>query len=119
MCARSQDKFDDEFWEGRDVIVNALDNVKARMYVDGRCVFYRRPLLESGTLGTKANAQVHVSVCVCVCVCVCAAAAALRPAPVARLCGRACRGVCAFAVGHAYLYLHLLIRVVHDANPAR
>ncbi len=71
MCARSQDKFDDEFWEGRDVIVNALDNVKARMYVDGRCVFYRRPLLESGTLGTKANAQVHVSVCVCVFVCVC------------------------------------------------
>lgn len=40
--------------------VNALDNLKARQYVDGRCVFYGLPLLESGTLGTKANCQVIV-----------------------------------------------------------
>mgnify|MGYP002712333966 CR=1 FL=1 len=38
--------------------MNALDNIKARMYVDGRCVFYLKPLLESGTLGTKCNSQV-------------------------------------------------------------
>lgn len=29
--------FNDEFWEGLDVVVNALDNVNARMYVDSRC----------------------------------------------------------------------------------
>ena len=28
------------------------------MYVDQRCVFFRKPLLESGTLGTKGNTQV-------------------------------------------------------------
>lgn len=28
--------------------------------MDRRCVFYRKPLLESGTLGTKANTQVVV-----------------------------------------------------------
>lgn len=50
--------FDDEFWGSLDVVVNALDNLKARQYVDGRCVFYGLPLLESGTLGTKANCQV-------------------------------------------------------------
>ncbi len=26
--------------------------------MDQRCVFYRKPLLESGTLGTKGNTQV-------------------------------------------------------------
>ena len=28
--------------------------------MDRRCVFYRKPLLESGTLGTKGNTQVVV-----------------------------------------------------------
>ena len=41
-------------------MVNALDNLKARQYVDGRCVFYGLPLLESGTLGPKGNTQVVV-----------------------------------------------------------
>lgn len=69
--------FNDAFWletgrvqvEGRpkvpvtggiDIAVNALDNVKARKYVDSRCVFYHKPLLESGTEGTKFNHQVIV-----------------------------------------------------------
>lgn len=41
-------------------MTNALDNVVARQYMDRRCVFYRKPLLESGTLGTKANVQVVI-----------------------------------------------------------
>lgn len=49
--------FNDEFWSGLDVVVNALDNVKARLYVDARCVYFRKPLLESGTLGPKCNTQ--------------------------------------------------------------
>ncbi|KAJ9271702.1 hypothetical protein DTO212C5_2127 [Paecilomyces variotii] len=50
--------FNEEFWEDLDVVTNALDNVDARTYVDRRCVFFRKPLLESGTLGTKGNTQV-------------------------------------------------------------
>ena len=50
--------FNDDFWEGLDVVVNALDNVNARLYVDSRCVYFQKPLLESGTLGTKCNTQV-------------------------------------------------------------
>lgn len=38
--------------------MNAVDNVKARLYVDGRCVWYGKTLFESGTLGTKCNSQV-------------------------------------------------------------
>jgi len=50
--------FGHDFFEPLDVVVNALDNVEARTYVDRRCVFFRKPLLESGTLGTKGNTQV-------------------------------------------------------------
>eukprot|EP00768_Dysnectes_brevis_P008299 gnl/Dysnectes_brevis/742_a815_3218.p1 GENE.gnl/Dysnectes_brevis/742_a815_3218~~gnl/Dysnectes_brevis/742_a815_3218.p1 ORF type:complete len:995 (+),score=447.52 gnl/Dysnectes_brevis/742_a815_3218:51-3035(+) len=46
-----------QFWASKRVIVNALDNLTARRYVDSRCVMYGLPLLESGTLGQKANNQ--------------------------------------------------------------
>ncbi|KAJ1675270.1 E1 ubiquitin-activating protein [Spiromyces aspiralis] len=52
--------FDDVFFEGLDCVTNALDNIKARRYMDSRCVYYGLPLLESGTLGTKGNTQVVV-----------------------------------------------------------
>jgi len=50
--------FNEMFWESLDGVTNALDNVDARQYVDRRCVFFRKPLLDSGTLGTKGNTQV-------------------------------------------------------------
>ena len=50
--------FNDAFFESLHGVTNALDNVDARKYVDRRCVYYRKPLLESGTLGTKGNTQV-------------------------------------------------------------
>lgn len=50
--------FNENFWESLDGVTNALDNVEARQYVDRRCVFFRKPLLDSGTLGTKGNTQV-------------------------------------------------------------
>jgi len=30
------------------------------LYMDQRCVFFKKPLLESGTLGTKGNTQVVI-----------------------------------------------------------
>eukprot|EP01080_Neovahlkampfia_damariscottae_P011921 gene11921-5326_t len=56
----TEDTFDDAFWEKLNFVVNALDNIQARLYVDSRCVYFRKPLLESGTLGTKGNIQVVV-----------------------------------------------------------
>jgi ubiquitin-protein ligase len=50
--------FTDQFWESLDLCWNALDNVKARKYTDGRCLFYSKPLLESGTTGTMSNHEV-------------------------------------------------------------
>lgn len=54
----SEDFFNDNFWESLNVCWNALDNVQARQYTDARCLFYSKPLLESGTLGTKCNHEV-------------------------------------------------------------
>eukprot|EP01125_Pyxidicula_operculata_P004141 TRINITY_DN1601_c0_g1_i1.p1 TRINITY_DN1601_c0_g1~~TRINITY_DN1601_c0_g1_i1.p1 ORF type:complete len:1045 (-),score=324.97 TRINITY_DN1601_c0_g1_i1:139-3273(-) len=56
----TEDQYNDEFWESLDGVCNALDNVNARLYVDGKCVFYKKSLLESGTQGTKGNVQVVV-----------------------------------------------------------
>lgn len=56
--ADTEDVFNEDFWEALDGVTNALDNVDARTYVDRRCVFFKKPLLESGTLGTKGNTQV-------------------------------------------------------------
>ncbi|KAG9509023.1 Ubiquitin-like modifier-activating enzyme 1 [Fragariocoptes setiger] len=52
--------YNDDFFEQIDGVANALDNLDARAYMDRRCVYYRKPLLESGTLGTKCNTQIVI-----------------------------------------------------------
>ena len=49
--------FNRSFWEENDIIINALDNIEARKYVDNKCFIHEKPLFESGTLGTKGNVQ--------------------------------------------------------------
>ncbi|KAJ9096313.1 hypothetical protein QFC20_006451 [Naganishia adeliensis] len=56
----TENVYGDDFFAEIDGVTNALDNVAARQYMDRRCVFYQKPLLESGTLGTKANTQVVI-----------------------------------------------------------
>ncbi|XP_078436471.1 ubiquitin-activating enzyme E1 2-like [Wolffia australiana] len=60
VSPETENVFDAAFWGSLDVVVNALDNVKARMYVDQKCVYFQRPLLESGTLGPKCNTQMVI-----------------------------------------------------------
>lgn len=56
----TEDVFDAKFWNNLDFVVNALDNLQAREYVDGRCVLFGLPLFESGTLGTQANTVISL-----------------------------------------------------------
>lgn len=56
----TESKFNDSFMNKLDGVCNALDNIQARLYMDGRCLEYQKPLLESGTLGTKGNTQIVV-----------------------------------------------------------
>ncbi|KAM0995912.1 hypothetical protein ACFX2C_005981 [Malus domestica] len=60
VSSETEDVFDDAFWENLSVVINALDNVNARLYVDQRCLYFQKPLLESGTLGTKCNTQMVI-----------------------------------------------------------
>jgi len=55
---KTEDVFDDKFWDSLDFVLNALDNNIARLYTDGKCVLHLKPLFESGTLGTQANSVV-------------------------------------------------------------
>lgn len=56
----TENVYNDDFFGRLSGVANALDNVEARNYMDRRCVYYRLPLLESGTLGTMGNIQVVV-----------------------------------------------------------
>ncbi|XP_057442225.1 ubiquitin-activating enzyme E1 1-like [Lotus japonicus] len=56
----TENVFHDAFWENLNVVINALDNVNARLYVDQRCLYFQKPLLESGTLGAKCNTQMVI-----------------------------------------------------------
>ncbi|XP_019234013.1 PREDICTED: ubiquitin-activating enzyme E1 1-like isoform X2 [Nicotiana attenuata] len=56
----TENVFDDTFWENLSVVINALDNINARLYVDQRCLYFQKPLLESGTLGAKCNTQMVI-----------------------------------------------------------
>jgi ubiquitin-activating enzyme E1 len=50
--------FTEDFWDNLDMVIGAVDNIKARLYMDAKCVWHSKPLIDAGTLGTKANTQV-------------------------------------------------------------
>ncbi len=52
--------FNEQFWNDQTYIINAVDNINARKYVDNQCTTYGRTLIDSGTLGTKAHVQMVV-----------------------------------------------------------
>ena len=54
---QSNNIFNAVFWKNKSIIINALDNIEARRYVDSKCVENEKPLFESGTLGSKCNTQ--------------------------------------------------------------
>ncbi len=58
VCPETEDTFNPAFWDSLTGVWNALDNVQARRYTDGKCLLHSLPLLESGTQGTKANSEV-------------------------------------------------------------
>lgn len=60
MCSDTEDYFDDKFHSGIDIYLNALDNVDARIYMDTQAIKYSKPLIDSGTMGSKGNVQVII-----------------------------------------------------------
>jgi len=54
---KSNQNFTDEIMKKVDGVLNALDNIEARKYMDEQCFHKTLPLFESGTTGTKGNTQ--------------------------------------------------------------
>ncbi|KAG5492726.1 hypothetical protein JKF63_01306 [Porcisia hertigi] len=52
--------YPDSFWQSLSAVVNALDNIEARLYVDQQCVRFHKVLLEAGTMGTGGNVDIIV-----------------------------------------------------------
>ena len=58
MCPDNQLLTDKIFMEDNIIgVVNALDNMAARRYMDDQCFNFTKPLFESGTQGMKGNTQ--------------------------------------------------------------
>jgi ubiquitin-activating enzyme E1 len=60
VCKESENIFTEKFHNQIDVYLNALDNVDARLYVDNLAIKYTKPLIDSGTMGSKGNVQVII-----------------------------------------------------------
>ena len=59
--SKKESYFNDKFWaEKIDIVMNALDNVEARLYMDSQCISNRKAMIDAGTLGSKGNVQVVV-----------------------------------------------------------
>ena len=50
--------YNDNFYQSIDGVFNALDNLESRIYVDKKCLFYKKSLIESGTSGLECQVQV-------------------------------------------------------------
>ncbi len=60
LCEETENLFNNNFFKNLNVVLNALDNVEARRYIDKRCVLNRVAMIDSGTLGTKGHVQVII-----------------------------------------------------------
>ncbi len=60
VCADTETIFNDDFYAQVDILLNALDNIDARIYMDEQAIKYSIPLIDSGTTGSKGNVQVVI-----------------------------------------------------------
>lgn len=58
VCENTIDIFDDNFWENQNIIITAVDNLKARKYIDKKCTFYSLILIDAGTNGMSASSDI-------------------------------------------------------------
>jgi len=62
ICPATESIYNDKFWNERTFVVLAVDNqyAKEKLYVDSRCSWFEKPLLDYATLGVMANSQMIV-----------------------------------------------------------
>ncbi len=56
----NEDLFNEDFYKKQDFVLIAVDNVKARMYINNQCTLHGIKLIECGTLGEQASSQLII-----------------------------------------------------------
>ena len=56
----TEDIFDENFYKKQNFVLIAVDNVKARNYINNQCIYHRINLIECGTLGENASSQLII-----------------------------------------------------------
>lgn len=60
VCDDTLAIYNEGFFKSQSIVTNALDNVKARLFIDAQCISSKTPLIDSGTLGPKGHVQIIV-----------------------------------------------------------
>ena len=55
VCSETEYIYDENFFEKQTFLISSVDNNKARKYLDTQAIIFKKPLLDAGTEGTKAN----------------------------------------------------------------
>ena len=66
ISEESEHIFTEDFWNSKTFIINAVDNIKARQYIDKQCTLYNKVLIDTGISDTKAHLQMiipHITSC--------------------------------------------------------
>ena len=53
--AETENIFSDKFWDEQDIIFNAVDNVKARFYLNDKVCIHQKYHFDAGTLGVNSS----------------------------------------------------------------
>lgn len=56
----NEDIFNEEFYKKQDFVLLAVDNIKARNYINNQCIYNKIKLIECGTLGENASSQLVI-----------------------------------------------------------
>lgn len=60
VCSDNENIFNSNFWQKQDLILLAVDSLKARKYINTQCVLNEKKFLECGTLGGEASSQIVI-----------------------------------------------------------
>jgi len=55
VSSETENIFSDTFWDNQDIIINAVDNVKARFYINEKVAIHKKFNIDAGTLGVHSS----------------------------------------------------------------
>ena len=60
VCDKTEDIFNQEFWDRQNMIIYAVDSDEARRYIDNKVIIYQKFAVDAGTLGNVGRSQIII-----------------------------------------------------------